>query len=168
MVANPTLGRVHSYLRIIAVAIGLALALGLSLVAFADGGTRWQLVRIRGREFKLEVAESESLRLRGLRGRASLAVDAGMLIRLDQPRPLAYSTRYTPFPIDVLYLDADNQVVRIDRLVANDERLNASSSGGPVSGAILLRGGTADLLRMTPGFRFELGRPPARRGADEL
>ena len=148
----------QSYARIIALAVGLAFALGLTLVAAAGGGTRWQLVQIRGRNFQLEVAETEAQRLRGLRGRASLAVDAGMLIQFDQPTTVAYSTRYTPFPIDVLYLDAEHQVVRVDRLSANDERLNASSSGGPVSGAILLRGGTADLLRLTPGYRFELGR----------
>lgn len=158
----------QSYARIIALAIGLAVALGLSLVAFADGGTRWQLVRIRERAFQLEVAETESLRLRGLRGRASLAVDAGMLIQCDKPTALAYSTRYTPFPIDVLYLDADHQVVRVDRLTANDDRLNASSSGGPVSGAILLRGGTADLLHLAPGYRFDLGRRAGRRTDDEL
>jgi uncharacterized protein len=159
---------VQSYLRIIALAIGLAIALGLSLVAFAEGGTRWQLVRIQDRDFKLEVADTESLRLRGLRGRASLAVDAGMLIQLDKPAALAYSTRYTPFPIDVLYLDAEYQVVRIDRLAAHDDRLTASSSGGPVSGAILLRGGTADLLHLAPGYRFDLGRRGGRRADEEL
>ena len=156
----------QSYARIIALAIGLAVALSFTLVTFAEGGTRWQLVRIRERPFQLEVADTDALRLRGLRGRGSLAVDAGMLIQLDQPKVLTYSTRYTPFPIDVLYFDADKQVVRIDRLAANDDRLNASSSGVPVSGAILLRGGTIDLLQISPGYILDLGRR-ARRRADD-
>jgi uncharacterized membrane protein (UPF0127 family) len=168
MNASSRLEEMQSYLRIIAVAIGLAFAMGISLVVFADGGTRWQLVRIHGRVFKLEVAETESLRLRGLRGRANLAVDAGMLIRLEQPAALAYSTRYTPFPLDVLYLDADDRVVRVDRLAANDDRLNASTSGIPVSGAILLRGGTVDLLQLAEGHHFDFGRRPRSWAVDEL
>jgi uncharacterized membrane protein (UPF0127 family) len=166
--SNPTLAGVQSYLRIIALSIGLAIALGLSLVAFSEGGARWQLVRIRERDFKLEVADTEVERLRGLRGRASLAVDAGMLIQLDDPAVLAYSTRYTPFPVDVLYLDEESQVVRIDRLAANDDRLTASSSITPVSGAILLRGGTVDQLHLAPGYRFDLVRRNPRRSSDAI
>ena len=145
-----------SYLRIISVALGLAVALGIALAAFRGDGSRYQLVTIRGQVFTLEAATTAEQRARGLRGRSSLDTDGGMLIRLEKPGRLSYSTRNTPFPMDVLYLDGESTVVGIDQLAANDERLPGSSSDGPVSGAVLLRGGTASLLHIGRGYRFDL------------
>lgn len=153
-----------SYLRIISLALGLALALGLSAIAFREGGPRYQLVTIRGSTFTLEVATTPEQRARGLRGRSSLEVDAGMLIRVETPQRLSFSTRNTPFPIDILYLDGQGQIVATDQLAANDDRLPGSTSEGDVLGAMLLRGGTASRLRIGPGYRFELQR---RSRADE-
>jgi uncharacterized protein len=155
---------VQSYLRIIAIAFGLAVALGLSLVAFGEGGKRYQLQQIRNEVFTLEIAATDKARKQGLRGRASLASDGGMLIQVDQPEILTYSTRYTPFPLDVLYVDAGGTVVQIDHLQANDERLTASTSRQPVSGAVLLLGGTVRRLHLTCGESLAFVRP--RRRAD--
>lgn len=154
-----------SYLRIISVALGLAVALGVSFVAFREDGPRYQLVTIRGQTFSLEVAMTPQMRLRGLRGRSSLGADEGMLIPPAKPELLSYSTRYTPFPVDVLYLDGEGQVVGIDHLAANDDRLTASSSKGPVAGAVLLRGGTASMMGIERGYRFHLG--STRRRSDQ-
>ena len=153
---------VQSYLRLIAIAFGLAVALGLSLVAFDEGGKRYQLQQIGNEVFALEVAASDKARKQGVRGRSSLASDGGMLIQVAQPEILAYSTRYTAFPLDVLYFDAAGTVVQIDHLKANDERLTASTSRQPVSGAILLLGGTVRRLRLTPGMAVDFARPRRR------
>ena len=156
-----------SYLRIVAIALGLAVALGIVMAAFREGGPRYQLVDIRGQIYALEIADTPELRTRGLRGRDSLAEDEGMLVRLEQPAVLSYSTRYTPFPIDVLYIDGEGEVVQIDRLAGEDKRLNASTSARPVSGAVLLHGGAVTMLRLEPGFRFDFGRPPRRRAESD-
>jgi len=157
-----------SYLRIIAIALGLAVALAIVLVAFREGGPRYQLVAIRGQMYALEIAETPEQRTRGLRGRDSLAKDEGMLVRLERPAVLTYSTRYTSFPVDVLYIDGEGEVLQIDRLAADDKRLNASTSSRPVSGAVLLHGGAVALLRLETGYRFDLGRPPRRRADSDL
>ncbi len=152
----------QSYMRLIALSLGLAIALGLGLFAFAEGGTRYSLLTLNNEPFVLEVAETPALRTRGLRGRSSLADDGGMEIRLDKPAVLSYSTRYTPFPIDVVYFDNEGQVVTIDCLKANDTRLPASTSPQPVMGALLLPGGTTQRLVIRPGYVIPFGRKPRR------
>ena len=154
------------YLRVLAVVVGLALALGLAALAFAEGGGRYQLVVLgqgdNERTFALEVATDETSR-RGLRGRSSLARDGGLLVRLAKPAVLAYSTRYTNFPLDVLFLDEYQNITSIVSLQPNDDRLTAASSATPVSGALLLYGGTARRQGLYVGTHIDLGHPPHQR-----
>jgi uncharacterized membrane protein (UPF0127 family) len=153
----------ESYLRLIAISLGLAIALGIGLWAFGEGGTRYQLVPLGLEIFTLEVAETPELRMRGLRGRGSVADDGGMVVQLETPKVLTYSTRYTSFPIDILYFDGNDLVIAVDRLKANDERLTASTSPEPVSGALLLPGGTATRLAIRPGYHIQFGKKLQRR-----
>lgn len=152
----------QSYLRVIAVSLGLAIALAIGLWAFGEGGARYQLVNLGREVFTLEVAATPTLQSRGLRGRGSVADDGGMLVQLQKPAVLSYSTRYTPFAIDLLYFNAYDTVIQVDHLQANDERLTASTSREPVSGALLLPGGTATRLAIRPGYHIGFGRKPQR------
>ena len=152
----------QSYLRLIAVSLGLAIALAIGLWAFEKGGTRYQLVTLGSEVFALEVAESPTKQMRGLRGRGSVAEDGGMLVQLETPGLLSYSTRYTPFSIDILYFNTYDVVLTVDHLQANDERLTASTSREPVAGALLLPGGTATRLAIRPGYLIGFGRRPQR------
>ncbi len=157
-----------SYLRIIAIALGLALALGVVPLAFGIG-PRYQLITLGGRRgeggetFTLQLANTTELQDRGLRGRSSLAVDGGMLVLLDKPRTLVYSTRRTPFPVDVLYITADGTVLKVDHLKADDDNLAGSTSGQPVAGAVLLPGGTAARLHLRVGSGLPVIPPPRER-----
>ena len=148
----------ESYLRLIAVSLGLAISLAIVLWAFDEGGARYVLVPLGGEIFTLEAAEKPELRLRGLRGRSSVAENGGMLVQVEKPTVLSYSTKYTPFAIDVLYLDANDLVIAVDHLKANDDRLTASTSTEPVLGALLLPGGTATRLAIRPGYFVQFGR----------
>ena len=157
----------QSYLRVIALSLGLSIALAFGLWAFGEGGRRYQLVSLGLELFTLEVAETPALQGRGLRGRGSVADNGGMLVQLEKPSILSYSTRYTPFAIDILYFNANDLVIAVDRLKANDERLTASTSSEPVSGALLLPGGTATRLAIRPGYRIQFGRKPQRNSQFE-
>jgi uncharacterized protein len=55
------------------------------------------------------VAESFSARLRGLLGRSSLPAGEGMLIRSE-----SVHTFFMRFAIDVVFLDDDHRVLRVD------------------------------------------------------
>lgn len=154
----------QSYLRIIAVSLGLAFA--LSFLAWVFGpGPRYQLMTVAGQEFVLQVANTPELQERGLRGQSSLAPDAGLLVLLDKPKALLYSTRRTPFSIDVLYFTADGTVQKIDTILAQDDNLASSTSGAPVHGALQLLGGTAARLRIQVGSNLPVI-PPRRQQRD--
>lgn len=153
----------ESYLRLIALSLGFAVALAIGTWAFSEGGTRFQLVTIGNEIFTLEVASTPEKKARGLRARSSLADNGGMLVQLDNPADLSYSTRYTDFPIDVLYFNADGVVLAVDQVPANERSLTASTSPGPVSGAILLLGGTTKRMALRPGYHINFGRAPQRR-----
>ena len=56
------------------------------------------------------VAESFAARLRGLLGRRALQAGEGMLIR----RESSVHTFFMRFAIDVVFLDADSRVLRVD------------------------------------------------------
>lgn len=158
---EPKVLKVDSYLRIIAIALGLALALTLTLCSF-ETSPRYRLVTIRGEDFTLQLANTPQLQERGLRGRSSLAVNGGLLVQLDQPRALVYSTRHTPFPIDVLYFSEEGTVLKIDHLKAEEDNLAGSMSGQPVAGAVLLLGGTTERLRLGIGTRLPALAPRPR------
>jgi uncharacterized membrane protein (UPF0127 family) len=92
------------------------------------------------------VAESFGSRLRGLLGRRSLPAGEGMLIR----RESSVHTFFMRFAIDVVFLDADERVLRIDANVAA-WRLKACRGASSV---IELAAGEA--RRLSVGDRIEL------------
>ncbi len=153
---------VASYLRIISIFGGLALAMTLMLWV-SGSGARYRLMVVRGETFTVQVANTPELRDRGLRGRSSLDPDGGLVVVVEPPRVLVYSTSRTDFPLDILYVTADGIVVKIDHLAANDERLDGSVSGQAVSGALLLRGGTADRLQLMVGNWLPVIPPPQKQ-----
>jgi uncharacterized membrane protein (UPF0127 family) len=146
------------YMRVVIVWVSLAVTLGLGLWFFSAGSARYSLLTLAGEPFVLEVAETPIMITRGLRGRSGIADNGGLEVHLRKPAILSYSTRSTPFPIDVLYFDADDLVVAIDRLPADDPRLPGSTSPQPVMGALLLPGGTAQRLLIRPGYQIPFGR----------
>ena len=149
----------QSYLRMIAISVGIALALTMLVWVFGPG-PRYQLMTLDGHEFILQVANTPELQERGLRGRSSLAADGGLLVILAKPKTLIYSTRRTPFSIDVLYFTSDGTVLKIDTMSANEDSLAGSTSGTPVAGALQLLGGTAARVRIQVGSNLPVVPPP--------
>jgi uncharacterized membrane protein (UPF0127 family) len=150
------------YMRAVVVWVSLAVTMGLGLWVFPSGSARYSLLSLAGEPFVLEVAQTPTAITQGLRGRSSIADNGGLEVHLEKPAVLSYSTASTPFAIDVLYFDADNLVVAIDRLPANDPRLPGSTSPQPVMGALLLPGGTAQRLLIRPGYLIPFGRRSQR------
>ena len=65
---------------------------------------------------RLELAQSTATRIRGLLGRAAMEPDCGMLFVTAPWFPIAWMhTCGMRFAIDILFLDAHNRVLRINR-----------------------------------------------------
>lgn len=102
--------------------------------------------------FRVEVAETPAQMARGLMFRTEVAPDAGMLFDYGGPRPVSMWMKNTLVPLDMLFIDADGAVVRIERWTT-PLSLEAISSGAPVVAVLELRGGAADRLGLAAGDR---------------
>lgn len=95
---------------------GRALYVLTFLVVLAVGGWLWQqgrqVVLTAGhKNYRMEVARTVAAQERGLSGRAYLPRDAGMLFAFDQPGTHCFWMKDMQFALDLLWLNAANQVV---------------------------------------------------------
>jgi len=72
-----------------------------------------KFVKIKDKILKVEIADSPTLRLQGLSGRENLAEDSGMLFIFETSGKYGFWMRAMNFPIDILWLGEDFQVVSI-------------------------------------------------------
>ncbi|MCW5768738.1 MAG: DUF192 domain-containing protein [Phycisphaeraceae bacterium] len=120
-------------------------------------------VRIGSKDFYLELAASDPVRMMGLSGRVEIAEDSGMLFVFPDATERHFVMRDCPIPIDIIYLDASGKVLSFHEMLpepprapsespdAYENRLKPYPSNGPMQFAIELRGGTIRTLGLQPG-----------------
>jgi uncharacterized membrane protein (UPF0127 family) len=96
----------------------VVLAVALGLVASGCGGepergTLTIETRTGPVELSVELAESDEERRRGLMGRTSLPVDAGMIFLFGGEHRGGLWMKDTPIPLSAAFLDRDGRVLRI-------------------------------------------------------
>lgn len=139
----------------------LALLLTSSACSIAP---RHHWVEVGGQRFTVEVADDFDERARGLMFRDWLPEDHGMLFVHAREEPLAYWMKNTRIPLDILYFDADRQLVSIQRRVpacSAGDRCPNYPSKGPAKYVLELNAGRSDALVLAPGdeIRFSEGIP---------
>lgn len=120
-----------------------------------DDGVRRETVEIRGKRFRLEIADDDEKRVKGLSGRAEIAENGGMLFVFPRPQPQAsFVMRDCLVDIDIIFLDAFGQVLSTYAMEVEDprqpgeseleyeDRLKKYHSRGPAQFVIELKGGT--------------------------
>ncbi len=87
-----------------------------SRIEFRKDGT---LTFVRGEEdileIDIEIAETDSARERGLMQRTSLPEMSGMLFIFEREEPQGFWMGNTPMGLDIMFVDADSQIVDIDK-----------------------------------------------------
>ena len=114
--------------------------------------------------FKVELADNDASRSRGMMFRTSMAPDAGMLFDFGQEQMTSFWMRNTLIPLDMLFIKADGTILNVhQRAIPRDE--TGISSAGPVRAVLELNGGTASRLGIKPGNKVQhaiFGNPPKR------
>ena len=73
------------------------------------------ILKIGNTEIKIEIANDDQSRIKGLSGRDSLEEDEGMLFIFDYPDKHSFWMKEMNFPIDIIWLDDNKKIVFIKK-----------------------------------------------------
>ena len=76
---------------------------------------------------RVEIANTEAARERGLMGRTALAEDAGMLFVFDREQRLSFWMKDTLIPLSIAYIDGRARIVDIQDMQPLDETTHPSA-----------------------------------------
>lgn len=135
----------------------LAALAGLSLLAAAGARAKapavedLEVVTARGVfHFKVEVADTDAAREKGLMFRKALAADRGMLFDFKRAAPVAFWMKNTLIPLDMLFVARDGHVISIARNAVPLSTVPIPA-GGDALGVLEVRGGRAAEIGAAPG-----------------
>lgn len=106
----------------------------------------------RSHLFSAEVAITPEQQEYGLMFREALAPDAAMLFVYDPPQMVSFWMKNTRLPLDMLFLRADGEIVKIIPR-AEPYDLTPKNSDQPVGGVVEINGGEAEQLGIAVGDR---------------
>ncbi len=114
------------------------------------------------KRFRVELADTDDSRSRGMMFRTQMAPDAGMLFDFKTEQMASFWMRNTLIPLDMLFIKADGTILNIhQRAIPRDE--SGINSLGPVRAVLELNGGAASRLGIKAGDRVDhaiFGRKP--------
>jgi uncharacterized membrane protein (UPF0127 family) len=72
-------------------------------------------------EVRVEIADTDPERARGLMGRTALAEDRGMLFVFEEEQELSFWMKDTLIPLSIAYMDSEGRIVDIQDMKALDD-----------------------------------------------
>ncbi|MFZ5635699.1 MAG: DUF192 domain-containing protein [Pseudomonadota bacterium] len=138
-----------------------------SVFASGCGSAQEHWVELQGQRYRVEIADDNAERARGLMFRDAMPQENGMLFIHDTQMPLAYWMKNTRIPLDILYFDRDRKLVSQRRDVppcSLGDRCPPYPSSAPALYVLELNAGQAAKLGLKDGaeLTFGPGIPPAR------
>lgn len=105
--------------------------------------TEWGTISIGGREFVVEIVRTPRALERGLSGRDMLPSGQGMLFALPKPDYHGVWMKDMRFPLDILWLDEDEQVVSVVRNAKPDSYPTIFTPPVPAASVLEINAGEA-------------------------
>jgi uncharacterized membrane protein (UPF0127 family) len=103
-------------------------------LAHADATFKTAQIKVGAHPLKVEVAQNDEQRMRGLMFREKLGRDDGMLFVFDEPAYQAMWMKNTLIPLSVAFLDGDGVILNV--LDMEPQTLDTHQSAGPAVYAI--------------------------------
>ena len=128
----------------------------LALLSGCASAGSW--VELGGQRYKVEIADDDTERARGLMFRDELAAGTGMIFLHDREEPLAYWMKNTKIPLDILYFDNARKLVAQQRDVPPCTAGNACPSypsNAPARYVLELNAGEAAKLKLQNGAELK-------------
>lgn len=99
----------------------------------------------------LEVADTPALQAHGLSDRLSMPRNHGMLFVFDPPSDPGFWMKDMHFPLDMIWLDANKHIVKIDSNVLPESYPNIFTPPGEIKYVIEVNAGVAAELGLSVG-----------------
>lgn len=80
-------------------------------------------IKIGDKEYKVKEATSTEEKTKGLQGIEELPEDEGMLFYFDPPEDVQFWMKDVNIPLDIVFIDDDEEVVKVQEGIPNDETL---------------------------------------------
>ncbi|MDR6842880.1 uncharacterized membrane protein (UPF0127 family) [Pseudoxanthomonas sacheonensis] len=128
----------------------------LSLLGGCASAGSW--VELGGQRYRVEIADDDAERARGLMFRDELATGTGMIFLHDREEPQAYWMKNTKIPLDILYFDNARKLVAQQRDVPPCTAGNACPSypsNAPARYVLELNAGEAAKLKLQNGAELK-------------
>lgn len=141
-----------------------ALCAGLGLIALtgaalaAGCAAAGPAVVLEEQRFTVEIADEPDEHALGLMYRDSLAEDHGMLFIFPRSQPRSFWMKNTRIPLDILYFDAQLNLVKAHHNVppCRSSRCPSYPSRWPAKYVLEINGGTAERIGVDEDSRLEL------------
>ncbi|SDQ58943.1 DUF192 domain-containing protein [Pseudoxanthomonas sp. CF125] len=136
-----------------------SLLLGMLLLSGCASASSW--VELGGQRYKVEVADDDAERARGLMFRDQLAPGTGMIFLHDREEPQAYWMKNTKIALDILYFDSARKLVAQQRDVPPCSAGNACPpypSNAPARYVLELNAGEAAKLKLQNGAELKFSK----------
>lgn len=117
-----------------------------AVVALQKNNTATMLT-ISGKQYQLEVAATDHEKSQGLGGRIGMARNHGMLFQYANQGVRCFWMKDMHFPLDIIWLNAQNQVIKIESNVSPDTYPHPFCAS-PVQNVIELNAGEARSLHV--------------------
>jgi uncharacterized membrane protein (UPF0127 family) len=121
--------------------------------------TQFAYLQTADRCVQLAVADTPEQRRRGLSGYNFLDDNEGMLFAYDQPGNYGFWMKDMDFPIDIIWLDGDNEVVTLKRDVSPASFPNTFYPTELAKNVIEVASGEARQLKVNSGDRLQIVGP---------
>lgn len=70
-----------------------------------------RIVEVNGKEYSVQIADTDELREKGLQGVTELPENEGMVFVFDEPQTAAFWMKDTLIPLDIIYINEDWEVI---------------------------------------------------------
>ena len=81
------------------------------------------MIRIGNKEYNVKEVTTPGDKAKGLSGVESLPEDEGMLFIFDPPEDVKFWMKDTLIPLDIIFINEDQEVVKVHQGIPNDETL---------------------------------------------
>lgn len=123
----------------------------IAAVLFTYTYTNAPTVTIGGHTIFVEIQDTDSERNKGLSGRSSLAEGRGMLFVFEGDGIYSFWMKDMLFPIDIIWISSNGNIVDINENVAPDTYPKTFSSQSPARYVLELPANTVKRLRISVG-----------------